>query len=161
GDRFGTAYAHFVLGLVAAHGARDAVTARPHLEASRAAFAALGAPAWAAGAVMVLGNVARNEGEYPAAAWLYAEAEALTRPTGDTVVLGFILSNRAYLESNAGDPRLARRLWEDALAQRRAYRDLRELGNTLAALGRLALAEGDAATARRRLTEALAVQRDA
>ena len=84
------ACAHFALG-VAAWQARDAATARPHLEASRHAFDALGSPSWAARAVLVLGRVARDAGDYPAAARRYAEAEALARPTGDGWILGHIL----------------------------------------------------------------------
>jgi hypothetical protein len=119
GDREGAAHARFMLGIVAWH-TQEAATARAHQEASRRAFDALGYPSWAARAVMVLGNVGRDEGDDPAAARLYAEAEELARPTGDTYALGFILSSRAYLVHRAGDPRLARRLLEDALALRRA-----------------------------------------
>ena len=109
----------------------------------------------------MLGNVARDAGDDPAAARRYAEAEALARPTGDGWVLGHILWNRADLARRAGDPRLARRLLEEALALQRAHREPRGIGQTLARLGRVALAEGDAAAARRGLTQGLAVLRDA
>ena len=116
---------------------------------------------WAAQAVLLLANVARKAGEYPSAGRLYAEAEALARPTGDTYALGAILDNRAVLAQGEGDSRLARRLGEEALALHRAHGDRQRIGHALAALGRVALAEGDAATAHARLTEALTVLRDA
>jgi hypothetical protein len=106
GDGFGTAAAHLWLGIVAMR-AQDAATARPHLEASRHAFAALGFPSLVASPVAVLANVARDEGDQPAAARLYAEAEALARPTGDVYVLGLILGSRAELAHQQGDHRLA------------------------------------------------------
>ena len=114
----------------------------------------------AAGAVMVLGNVARDAGDYPAAARRYAEAEALARPTGDNWVLGQILWNRGGLAQRQGDYRLARWLLEEVLALRRTQHNPRDVGVTLAALGRVALAAGDTATARTRLTQAVTVLRD-
>jgi non-specific serine/threonine protein kinase len=159
GDGFGTAYAHLMLG-VAGWQAGDPATARAHLEASRDAWHALGPPALAADAVMVLGNMARDAGDYPAAARRYAEAEALARPTGDGWVLGLILNHWAIPACRDGDYPLARRLLEEALALRRAHRDPRGIGSTLARLGRVALAERDAASARRLLTHALTVERD-
>ena len=159
GDGEGTALAHFQLGLVAM-AAREAATARLHAEASRHAFDALGSPSWAAQAVGVLGNVARDAGDDQEAARRYAEAEALARPTGDGWVLGLILGNRADLARRAGEPQLARRLLEEALALQRALREPQGIGQTLERLGRLALAEGDAAGARRGLTQGLTVWRD-
>ena len=160
GDHFGVACAHFALGN-AAWQARDAATARPHLEASRHAFYALGSPSWAARSALVLGRTASDTGDYPAAARRYAEAEALARAAGDGWILANILDNRAILAHREGDYRLSRRLREEVLAVRRAHRDPRGIGVALGALGWVALAEGDTATARARLTEALSVLRDA
>jgi predicted ATPase/class 3 adenylate cyclase len=164
GDGEGIAFAHHGLGVaglgVAGWVAGDPATARSHLEASRRAWQALGQPSLAARAVMELGNVACEAGDDPAAARLYAEAEALARPTGDAFALSHVLWNRAELARREGDYRLARRLWEEVLALRRAHRDPRGIGVTLAGLGRVALAEGDAATARARLTQAVTVLRD-
>jgi predicted ATPase/class 3 adenylate cyclase len=174
GDGFGIAFARLGLGSIArtaqvaawraqdaARAAQEAATARAHLEASRHAFAALGSLSLVANAVQGLADVARDAGDDQGAARLYAEAEALARPTGDGWTLGHILLGRAELARRGGDYPLARRLCEEALALRRAHRDPREIGGTLALLGQVALAAGDAATARARLTEALTVLRDA
>jgi predicted ATPase len=160
GDVEGSAVGHLWLGILA-RDTQDAATARPHLEASRHAFDVLDYPSRAAGAVLALADVACGAGDDQGAARLYAEAEALARPTGDAFALGHILENQEALARRVGDHRRARRLLEETLALRRAHRDPRGIGNTLAGLGRLALAEGDAPTARARLTEALTVQRDA
>jgi hypothetical protein len=110
---------------------------------------------------MALAYGARVAADYPAAARLYAEAEAQARPTGDRWILGLILHNHGELARRMGDYGLARRLIEEVLALHRAERSPRGIGGALAWLGIVALAEGDATTARARLAEALTVQRDA
>ena len=99
-------------------------------------------------------GIVRDEGDFPRARELLAEADALFRSESDRRGQADVLVRLAYLELAAGSPAEARSYLERALDLRRGLGDRRGVGMALSGLGLVHAASGEFAEAERELHEA-------
>jgi predicted ATPase/DNA-binding SARP family transcriptional activator len=141
---------------------------RGYYSEGRAALAAVlawpggdapGGRARRAKALQAAGDLARAQGDYPAARALSDESLTLYRALGTQQEIATALNRRAIVAWNEGDHPLARTLYDESLAISRVVGDPLDLSVTLGNLGNLAFVDGDYVAARALLEESLALAR--
>jgi non-specific serine/threonine protein kinase len=132
---------------------------RTWLDAILARRAAAG-PLLIAKALNASGNLARIEGDYPAARTRYEDALALARELTDARRIAITLNNLGAVAKEQGDYPTAARYYRESLALKRELDDRWGIALTLSNLGVVANAQGDHARAREFLGESLAHFRD-
>ena len=133
------------------------LSARPRLEESLTIFRELGQMRQAAGSLVVLGDLARLEGDYAAARHLCEEGLALFRKLGDTEGIASALHHLGQASQNLGDLATARDLFGESL---RIYRELGEqlgIGWALVGMGSVTSLMGDSEAGRSLLEESYAI----
>ena len=121
---------------------------------------ALAAPALVAKALNASGNLARIEGDYPAARARYERALELARELKDTRRVAVALNNLGAAAKEQGDYTTARAHYEESLVLKRDLGDRWGIALTLSNLGVASNAQGDYAGARAFLGESLALFRE-
>lgn len=111
-------------------------------------------------ALINLGLVAHDQGDYARASQLHAESLALCQQAGHRWGVGISLSNLAWAELFKGNHQRARSVAEEALTLRRELDDTLGVAYTLYTLGRVALAENDHTRSQDLLTESVTLFRE-
>jgi predicted ATPase/class 3 adenylate cyclase len=107
----------------------------------------------------VLGDAARQRGDYERAAELLEESLTLHRKSEDVRGLAWSLGNLAIVSTDYGNYEQAKRLYEEGLALSRGLGGAELLGAYLISLGYEYLLEGDPKRARKLNEEAVALYR--
>lgn len=142
GDTLIAAGLHWPLGLTALY-ARDDAAARHAFAIFRDDARALRDTTGVAFALTMLGDVARVEGELPAAAPFYQESLALWRELGVyTAPLAHALGGLGDVALAAGDKARAHACFVESLTTAQAAGALGQIARALEGLGRLAAAQG-------------------
>ncbi|HVA92306.1 MAG TPA: BTAD domain-containing putative transcriptional regulator, partial [Chloroflexota bacterium] len=126
-----------------------------------AALIQQGAPVIRAGALNAAGTLASEQGDYPAAAALYAEGLALYTKLDDTRGMARLFINLGTVSKFQGDLELARARYEAGLELARRLEDPNLLALVLNNLGSAAIDLGDNVRAAAVLEESLALKRQA
>jgi predicted ATPase/DNA-binding CsgD family transcriptional regulator len=134
---------------------------RAHFEEVMATGRAIGSPRLLATALLHLGRVAVEEGEWETAQGRAREGQAVARGAGDATTYGYIAVFLGKLAAATGDYGAARAHLEDGLAVAGALGGKFVLALASAALGELASAEGAFAEAHARYRESLVLARGA
>jgi predicted ATPase len=136
------------------------VEGRRWLERCLAAGAAL-PPALHSDGLNAAGDLARVQGDYPAARRHFQEGLAIRRHLGDTAGVVWSLNYLGLVASHQEDYAAARSYFEEGVTLTRPLGDPRQLGFLLHNLGDAAREEGDYGTARALLEECLGLCRAA
>ena len=141
-------------------GRGDGATARLHAEEALALHQTLGDAWGVANSLLLLGNVAAEEGELERAYELFDESLHRFRDLGDEHYT--LLSTRllAWMSYDLGDRERARALHEEVVRQARATGNERMQATSLGALGEYALYENRVEEALPMLKEAYGINRD-
>jgi predicted ATPase/class 3 adenylate cyclase len=107
----------------------------------------------------VLGDAARQRGDYERAAELLEESLTLHRKSRDVSGVAWSLGNLAIVSTDRGNYERAKRLYEEGLALSRGLGGAELLGSYLISLGYEYLLEGDPKRARELNEEAVALYR--
>jgi predicted ATPase/class 3 adenylate cyclase/predicted negative regulator of RcsB-dependent stress response len=106
------------------------------------------------------GELAFQQGDYPAARASYTESLALRRQLGDRRGIAGALNNLGNVARDQGDPPSAKSLYEESLAIKRELGDRRGIAMSLNNLGNVAKDQGDYPAARALYEESLATVRE-
>jgi predicted ATPase/DNA-binding SARP family transcriptional activator len=111
-------------------------------------------------ALVAIGNLARDQGDFESARALYEESLTLSKETADRRGIAESLHHLGQIAHDRGDHALARSYYEQSLTIRRELEDKPGLGASLQNLGLLAFNQGDYAAARSFQEESLRLRRE-
>jgi non-specific serine/threonine protein kinase len=117
-------------------------------------------PAERAKALLMVGVLASQQGDYPAARALHEEGVSIFRKLGNRSGIARSLSNLGLVARDQGDHRAAVALYKESLAICRQLDNQREIPNALNNLGIALYDQGDYPAARALFEESLSIRRE-